>query len=194
MGNRTCLTFGNYCQFDANNCLPITWLALFTPQDFLTQEQEEDGDKSTFILYRTTRELAIQRIENVINKTKKNSAVWSFLRPLGLLKDELELCPASSEIELNMTQFWSIDSVFEQKTTQAASIFTSTINGFIGNGILDIKTLSELVKDFSLGNISSVSNLNSEEKMYVLIGFYEGNPEHEKLYSIAYFNDDYWKA
>ena len=194
MGNRTYLTFDNYCEFDANNCLPVTWLALFTPQDFLTEEREEDDGKFIVILYRTTRELAIQRVEDAINKTKQNSAVWPYLRPLELLKNELELCPVKGKIELDATQLSQIDSTFEQKIIHAVSIFTSAINNFNGNEIFDTKALNQLIESFNPWGTSSISDLDPEEKINMLIGFYEGNPEHEKLYSFEYFNEDYWKA
>jgi hypothetical protein len=37
MGNRTMLSFGTCCDFEANNCLPVTWLALFEPHEFLVE-------------------------------------------------------------------------------------------------------------------------------------------------------------
>ena len=77
MGNRTYLTFGNYCQFDANNCLPITWLALFLPQDFFTEGHQEDGEQYVIAFYQTSRELALQRLKEVINKIKSNLPVFT---------------------------------------------------------------------------------------------------------------------
>ena len=37
MGNRTHLFLGDYCEFEANNCLPVTWLALFDSQEFVIE-------------------------------------------------------------------------------------------------------------------------------------------------------------
>ena len=110
------------------------------------------------------------------------------------MRDELELCSAKEKIELDVTQFWAIDSTFEQKVSQAALNFKSMINALDGNETSDLKTLDKLVNDLNLGNNSSVNSLSNEEKMYVLIGFYEGNPEHEELYSLEYFNEDYWNV
>lgn len=42
MGNRTHLFLGNYCEFEADNCLPVTWLALFAPEEFLIEKYVEE--------------------------------------------------------------------------------------------------------------------------------------------------------
>ena len=52
--------------------------------------------------------------------------------------------------------------------------------------------LSELVNEFSLGNISSVADLSPEDRMFVLIGTYWGNAEREEMYSLEYFDEAYW--
>jgi hypothetical protein len=59
MGNRTVLSFGTCCGFEANDCLPITWLALFAPQEFRvetrrfeykkTQLEDTQGSLSKFL-------------------------------------------------------------------------------------------------------------------------------------------------
>jgi hypothetical protein len=45
MGNRTMLHLGNCCEFEANNCLPVTWLALFDPQEFAVETRRLEYEK-----------------------------------------------------------------------------------------------------------------------------------------------------
>ena len=42
MGNRAQLAFGTCCEFEANNCVPVTWLALFESDEFLIERRVEE--------------------------------------------------------------------------------------------------------------------------------------------------------
>ncbi len=193
MGNRTALIFDNCCEFEANNCLPITWLALFSPQEFLIETRHEDGEEYEVALFRTSREAALQRVVQVITSLKGQTPAWAFLRPIEILKDELNFCSSVNLIELNATQFYAIDESFRNKISNAVAAFQEMVSRFIGNSEHDIPMVTQLVNDYLLGNISSVSEIDSEERMFILIGTYWGDPEREELYSFDYFSEDYWK-
>ena len=197
MGNRTSLTFSDCCQFEANNCLPVTWLALFNSQEFFVETKhenlEDDEDEEYEVaIYRTSHDSALKRIEQVINLLKGQTPVWAFLRPIELIKDELNLCSATEIIELDVTQFWAIDEAFQQKVPEAITTFNEMINGFTGDEKHDNLLLDQLVNRYSLGNGLSIVNMDSEERMFILIGTYWGDPVRGKLYSLEFFNKAYW--
>jgi hypothetical protein len=241
MGNRTHLFFGNYCEFEANNCLPVTWLALFDTREFLieayveepveheqfdgtdkkpeaerlqgllskiehvfkrgivksssgaVQPQEPHAPQEYFAAgYRTSQSKALQRVEMAIGKLKGHTPVWTFLRPLEILRDELKLCPQDAILNLDLTQLWAMNETFNQRVTQAVAAFTKMLNELTGQEEQDLSLLSQLVNDFTLGSVSSVADLDPEERMFVLIGTYWGDEERENLYSLEYFNEAYW--
>jgi hypothetical protein len=194
MGNRTAITFSDCCEFEANNCLPVTWLALFSSQEFVVEQQGEDDGKYEVVLYRTSRDAALKRVEQVIASLKGQTPAWAFLRPIEILKDELNLCSSTEIIELDLTQFWAIDKSFQKKISDAVNAFHEMVKGFIGDSKHDIPLLDKLVKEYNLGIISSIANITTEERMFILIGTYWGNPEREYLYSTDYFNETYWRA
>lgn len=194
MGNRTVLIFSNCCEFEANNCLPITWLALFRPQDFLIETRHEDGEEYEVALYRTKRDTALKQVNQVVNSLKGRTPAWAFLRPIEILKDELTFCSSAEIIELNATQFWAIDESFQLKITNAATTFQEMVSNFIGNSEHDIPLVTQLANEYSMGTISSVTEIDSEERMFILIGTYWGDPEREKLYSFDYFGEKYWRS
>jgi len=47
MGNRAQLAFGTCCEFEANNCVPVTWLAIFESGEFLVERRVEELGQST---------------------------------------------------------------------------------------------------------------------------------------------------
>lgn len=55
----------------------------------------------------------------------------------------------------------------------------------------DLEILNHLVDDYSMGAISSLADLDPEDRMFVLIGTYWG--EREDVYTLEYF-EDYWSA
>ena len=192
MGNRTSLSLGTYCEFDANNCLPVTWLALFDSQDYLVEARREGSEEYDVAGYRTSQLAALQRVESTIKRLKGHTPVWAYLRPLEILRDELRRCPPDEPIELDVTQFWTKDEIFKQRVTQSAAAFANMLDTLTGDEQQDLAILDRLVNDLSTENTSSVSNLHPEDRMLVLIGTYWG--DLEDLYSLEYFGEVYWTA
>jgi len=194
MGNRTALSLGNCGEFEANNCLPVTWLALFATQEFLVETREEDSEKYDVAIYRTSQASALQRVTQTIGKLKGHTPAWSYLRPLEILKDELGHCLSDELINLDVTQLWVMDESFRQKVSRGISAFAEMLNRFTGDKEQDLAMLNQLVNDFSIAPISSVADLSAEEKMFLLIGTYWGDEDREALYSLEYFSEGYWSA
>ena len=244
MGTRTTLSFGAYCEFEANNCLPVTWLSLFDSRDLLVETRREEyrrmekpttkdwkeGVLRRFLsqvggffgrgttqqtaelsrsaaasqdscefeeyevaIYRTAQATALQRVELAIDRLKGSSPAWAFLRPLEILRDELRHCPPGGVIELDVTQFWAMNETFKQRVTQAVAAFEKMLNELRGDE-QDLVILDQLVNDYSLGQISSVAGLDPEDRMFVLIGTYWGDEEHEGMYTPEHFGEAYWTA
>lgn len=230
MGNRAYVSFGNYCGFEANNCLPVNWLALFDSEEFFTEkcfeEIMDNGDDNIIVQnkgliipflaisrffskpaktpkiqpeeylkveYRTSQPKALERVKTNISKLKSCSPIWSFFRPLEILRDELSLCPENETITLDLTPFMEFDDEYKQTIKEAVLKFSMMLNQFDGNKEHDLDLLNRLINEFSIGNISSIANLTPEERMFVLIGIYSGNEERENLYSLSYFDEAYWE-
>jgi hypothetical protein len=51
--------------------------------------------------------------------------------------------------------------------------------------------LIRLVNEFSIGPIPSIAGLNAEERMYLMIGTFWGDEDHESIYSLDYFGESY---
>jgi hypothetical protein len=240
MGNRAQLAFGTCCEFEANSCVPVTWLALFASSEFSVERRVEElvppaqkpterpspglfqrlliALRSTFrrdltetsgdetqsqalrepeeydvAIYRTSQTQALQRVESVISKLQGHTPVWAFLRLLEILRDELVRCPQEI-IELDLTQFWAIDQVFEQRVAQAPDDFTRLLQGLTGEEGQDLVALDRLVSLYDRAQISSIADLNPKDRMFVLIGTYWGDPKREAMYSPEHFNEAYWVA
>jgi hypothetical protein len=198
MGNRTYLTFGTRCEFDANNCLPVIWLALFEEPEFRIEmrrfedQSEEDYEEDEVAVYQTSQLVALKRVDATIDKLKNHTPIWSYLRPLEILRDELEYCTSDTVIELNVTELWAKDEIFEQRVSQAPVAFKEMLDSLTGEAEADLRRLTELVNRFNIGKIVSIIELDSDSKMFVLIGSYSG--EAEDLYSFGYFDEAYWIA
>jgi hypothetical protein len=201
MGNRTYLTFGTRCEFDANNCLPVTWLALFEEPEFRVEmrrfeegneEDYEENEENEVAVYQTSQPIALKRADATIDKLKDHTPIWSYLRPLEILRNELKCCASDTVIELNVTELWAKDEIFEQRVSQAPAAFKEMLNSVTGEEEEDLRLLTELVNRFNIGKIASMVELDSDGKMFVLIGSYSG--EEEDLYSFGYFDKAYWIA
>jgi hypothetical protein len=240
MGNRAILAFGTWCEFEANNCVPVTWLALFESGEFLierrveelaprTQKPAEKSQPGAFhkllallrsatgrvppqtgidemqsradreieeysvAMYRTSRLQAIRRVESAIGKLKGQTAIWAFLRPLEILRDELHRCPQET-IELDLTQFWAIDKVFEQRVSQAPDDFAGLLDALTNDEEQDLAALNQLVNSWNRVQISSVTDLAPEVRMFVLLGTFYGDKEREAIYSLEHFSEAYWSS
>jgi len=190
VGNRTYLTFGRYCQFDANNCLPVTWLPLFDKSDFVVETEYEDSEEYEVAKFQTSQSFALERVYQAIDKLSKY-AVWEFLRPLEILRDELTHCSPDEGIELDVTQLWAMNEIFNHEVVHGAEAFSEMVQGLTGEEKQDVANLTELINKFSVGSISSIADLDALERMFVLFGTFEGVEEKEDLYSLEYF-DQYW--
>lgn len=193
MGIRTLLSYKDCCQFEANNCLPVTWLSLFSPQDFILETQQEDGEEYKVAIFRTSRDEALRQADHAITILNGHTPTWSYLHPIEILKTELISCPSEGTIELDLTQFWQINEDYQQIVTASVTDFQKMVSMCSGNGNYDIPILTQLVNKYSLGKIPSIGELSAEDCMYLFFGTYWGDPEREELYSMDYFGDDYWK-
>jgi hypothetical protein len=187
---------GEVGEFEANNCLPATWLALFEPKEYVIEREDEDEDEDdeeyVVVGYKTTALKASQRVKTVINQIKGQTPVWAFLKPLEILWDELALCSEEDVITLDLTQLWAIDESYEQKIQEAVWDFRKMLQQFNGSLEYDLSLLNQFIGAFALGPTLSVMDLSAEEKMFVMIGTYYGDEEHEDLYSLEYFGEEYW--
>lgn len=192
MGNRISLAYTDCCKFEANNCLPIPWLAFFAPEDLCIEIQHEGDKEYQTVHYRTDRTFALQHAERIILLLKGHTPAWRFLRPIETLRDELNAC-SSEIVELDATAFWAIDESVQRKISNAIQAFHKTLNAFIGVAENDFCLLDALVREYTLfESPPSVEEMNAEERMWTLIGTYWGDSEKEKLFSPAYFDSAYW--
>jgi len=187
MGNRAMLSLGTCCEFESNNCLPVTWLALFDPEDFLTETRHEDSGKYKVATYSTLRPAALQQVELAIDRIKGQTPIWAYLRPLEILRDELRLCSENAPVCLDATQFWTRDVVFEQRISKGSTAFTNMLDSLTGDEQQDLATLNQLINDYNTVPVSSVANLHPEDRMFLMIGTYWG--KREDLYSLEYFDE-----
>jgi hypothetical protein len=194
MGSRTYLCLGQCWEIEANNCLPITWLALFGAQEFVIESREERGEQYQIAIYRTTRSSALNRVKQAIVKIKVQSSVWCYFRPLEILEHELQKCPLEESVILDVTQLWATNESLSYKVSQARSAFDAFVNDLTGHEAQNLDSLNQLIGDLALYPMTSVASLSGEDKMFILFGTYWGDPESESLYSLEFFGDEYWTA
>jgi hypothetical protein len=237
MGNRTMLSFGDSCEFEANNCVPVTWLALFDPQDFSIETRRfeyektmpkeatrpprglwttinrllgkerrhpsesiaatEMGDtpyeEAQVAVYQTSRVMALGRAESAIQRLEGRTPAWAYLRPLEILRDELQRCSSGDPVELDVTQFyWAGNPIYGQRILEGPVAFANMLDSLTGTEQEDIAVLTRFVDDYSMGSISSLVDLDPEDRMFVLIGTYWG--ERGDIYTLEYFGEAYWKT
>ena len=123
MGNSTHLFLGDYCEFEANNCLPVTWLALFDTQEFIIERYQEDTEETIATGYRTNQSKALKRVESTIEKLQGHTPVWGFLRPLEILQEELKRCPQDATLNLDLTQLWAVNECLQCKSDSSCGRF-----------------------------------------------------------------------
>jgi hypothetical protein len=241
MGNRTYLTCGACWEFEANNVLPVTWLALVDAAGFRVETRRAEYpsaetpapggqpesswrrlrslahrfigretppppsaaarpgpgpvnyDEYEAAVYQTSQVAALRRVEGAIDRLKGQTPAWPFLRPLEILRDELRRCPPDETVELELTQFWAMDDARRERVRRAATAFGRWLDDVAGDAG-DIAALDRLVNDYTLGRVSSVADLHPEDRMFVLLGTYWGEPDREALYSLAHFDAAYWSS
>ena len=191
MGSRTSLVLGKRCEFEANNCLPITWLAIFDVNDFHIENRLIGGDNCEVAVYKTSAAQAAKRAEGALSRLKSYPHVGKFLRPLEIIVSELKSCSADSKVEMDVGQLVNYSEELAQQVRRAPAAFAEMLEAFSGNEKQDSNSLTALVSDLSLHSIDSITDLNPEDRMFILIGTYWGDKEDE--YSLAYFGESYWK-
>jgi hypothetical protein len=167
---------------------------LFDTRYFLIETRHEGSEEYAVAVYQTSQPTALQRVESAIGRLKGHTSIWAYLHPLEVLRDELKRCPPDESIELDVTQFWAKDETFRRRVTLGAASFANMLDALTGDEQQDLAMLDALVGDLNVASISSVANLNPEDRMFVLIGTYWGNEELEDLYSLEYFSEEYWTA
>jgi hypothetical protein len=239
MGNRTQLMLGTRCGFEANNCLPVTWLALFESQEFQIEtrrfeyeqpSRQEAGiapkrgilatlrrflrpvtgqeslersglgtpavetfsEECQVAVFKTSQPAALERVQRAIDKLKDKTPIWTCLRPLEILQSELQRCSPEEIIELDMTQLWAMGTTIAERLTQGPGLFTEMLDHVRAAGEQDFAWLDKLVNDFMVARPVSVAKLDSEDKMFALIGSYESEDADRQPYPLEYFTDAYW--
>lgn len=187
MGNQAYLFLGQSDEFEANNVIPVTWLTLFSSEDLIIESQSEDGERHKIAKYRTTSSIALARLKQVIAFLKDKTFVWPFLRPIEILQEVITSCAIDGYVELDLTQFWEEDRTIVDSISKFANFLDS-----IKDMPSDVEQLQQLVAELSVNHISSIAQFDSETKMFIFIGTFYGSEELENLYSLEYFDDDYW--
>ena len=193
-GAHTYLSFGDCCEFEASNCIPVTWLALFAAGDWIVEPRQRGPEEYVAALYQTTRMEALQRVDTAIERASSHPDVWAYLRPLEILRDELERCGPGARVELKATQVWQGNDEIRRVIRAAVADFAAMMDGLSEEGESKLAALTALVNRLNYSKVSSVADLDADARMFVLIGTYWGDGEREELYSLEYFNEDYWNA
>lgn len=196
MGNYTRLLISSRCEFEAKNCLPVTWHPLFDPQDFLivTRQEEPYGEEVQWALYRTSAGAALERVAQVIGRLRGHTPAWTFLRPLEILRDELGRCAPDELVELDVTPLAATNDVLNRRVAQAPAAFARMLQALSGDPEKDLAVLNELVGQYSLAKEVSLTDLGGEERMFLLIGTYWGDAERDAFYTLEYFGVCYRRA
>lgn len=194
MGNQAILSLGDCGEFEASNLIPITWLSLFVAADLHIEKLVEDGEEYEAAKFQTSPTTAVDRVKQIRNKLEGKTPIWPYLRPIEILQEILVYCPADEIIELDVTQFWQINEVYRQRVASVTTNFEQMMASITSEEAHDLSVLDQMVNDLSLNQIASVADLDSEDKMFVLIGTYWGDEILENKYSLEFFDDFYWGA
>lgn len=191
MGNRAYLTLGSSGQFEANNCLPITWLALFNPSDFRQETRDFDGDLAEIVCFQTTAGQAQQNIQAILSKITLYPHILRYLWLLKLLYEELQQIPEEI-IELDVSEWVAINEQWATLMPTAPQLFQQLCTGFSGDEAQDLALLTQFVNQFKLDlPVQSLHQLNNEELSWLLVGFFEGEEALEEKYSPSFFKTSY---
>ena len=194
MGNRSYLAFGQYCFFEANSCLPITWFALFAPEDYFVEKAVnnygEEYDECKYQIYVT---LAKKRTEKII-AVVKDKPIWAYLRPLEFFLSELKKCAIDEIVELDGTEYSMFGQGAKDDFANGVKEFTDFIQNVTGDEQQDIVLLNNFISNFSFVDFSAIKSLNADDKMFFLVGAYFSESELSIGDVEEYFNEDYWKA
>jgi tetratricopeptide (TPR) repeat protein len=192
MGNRAFLSAQSVFEIEANNCIPITWFACFSPGSLVVEERRDGSEVYEIAEFRAKSEESAPRIESAITLLRAKSPAWRYLRPLEILHAEISRCPAGTEIVLDATPFWSYSDAMQEQLLHAPQRFGQFLQEVTGREELDTSILDGFISDFSIVPFSSVAHRLVEDLADVMFGTYWG--ERQTLYSEAYFDGEYWSA
>jgi tetratricopeptide (TPR) repeat protein len=190
LGIRAYLTVDSCFQITSNNCIPVTWFALFRDGDLHPETVRDGYEQYETILYKTTAKRALTRIKSIVPSLEDKSPVWSFLRPIEILRDEISQCPTDSTITLDVTQFWFYDESMQQQLKDAPRNFSQFVSALTGNMSHDIALLDELISLYNLAQFSSMLNYPVDSLVFLLFGSLSGRGEEK--YSHEHFSEEFW--
>ena len=192
MGNRTSLTIGTESEIEANNCIPINWLALFGPDDFGIETLQEELEEYQVALFRSTVEQSRKRLGAAIQLLQGKTSVWRYLRPLGTLKELLASHDGDTQVILNATQIWAYDASMGRDLENANGNFTQFVDGITGEINKDLLSINHLIETYNLGTFSSIREIPTSSLINILFGTYFGRNENQ--YSSEALNVEYWSG
>jgi hypothetical protein len=190
MPNRTFLSFGSYCEFETTDALPINWLALFVPEEFISEPPAEAGASPT-VLFRTGQARALARAEATIRRARGRTPAWSYLRPLEILREELRRAGPSAVIELDVTQLAAQSASQTERLRRAPADFASMVDSLGRDPTKDLDAIDKLVASWSTRD-GRLQECSPDDLAFILLGAYWGDPDREDLYAMDYFDEKYW--
>ena len=190
LGNRAILQVGSCFELESSNCIPVTWFALYGDGDLHLETVRDGYEQYETILYKTTAKRALARITSVVPNLEDKTPVWSFLRPIEILRDEIYQCPPDRTISLDVTQFWFHDERMQKQLKDAPRNFLQFVSGLTGNRSYDIALLDELMSLYNLARFSSVLDYPLDNLVFLLFGSFSGRGEEK--YSHEFFNEAFW--
>ncbi len=190
MGSRAILQASSSFEIESSNCIPVTWFALFGEGDLHSETVRDECEQYQSIVYKTTARQALARIKSVIPSLEDKNPVWSFLRPIEILRDEISQSPTDLVIVLDVTQFWFYDESMQKQLEDAPRNFLRFVSGLTGNRSHNVAQLDELVSLYNLARFSSVLDYPLDSLFLLLFGSFSGRGEEK--YSHEFFNEDFW--
>jgi hypothetical protein len=194
MGHYTYLVFGDYATFEAKNCLPLPWLALFAPGDYTVDIQQEDDVRIERQRFVTSHVLARQRVTSAIDSVR-GKGVSAYLRPLLVLDDVLSDGAPDAPVVLDGYELIAIGGDREERFRRGPARFARMLGSFTGDLQADLQAFNEVFWGLPswVPITESVADMDPEERMFVLLGWYEGDPKREAIYSLDHFKADFWQ-
>lgn len=190
MGNRAILQADSCFEIESNNCIPVTWFALFGEGELHSEIVQDECEQYETVVYKTTAKRALARINSVIPSLEDKNPVWCFLRPIMILRDEISQCPTDHAITLDITQFWFHDERMQKHLKYAPRNFLQFVRGLTGDRSHDVALLDELISLYNLGHFSSLLDYPLDSLVFLLLGSFSGKGAEK--YSQEFFNEDFW--
>ncbi len=177
LGNRTALNIGTNHEFEANNLIPVSWWALFAPEDFRVEERNLEGEDCAVAVYRTTQKSALQRIDQWMVRLKKTAEIWEYLRVMEFLREILISERAETAVELVVTQFWAMGEPYTTRVTRGPAVFAVMADGVETYKGRKFFVLEGTVLQYAPGFRGYLDRMHGEELAWMLLGLYFGEAE-----------------